>query len=295
MTPPPYYTLLDPPVPTKSVLSDVRINKSIKINHQQELEKLKGFLDSFKNQKLFWIEVTLIDRLYYKNVNQQRPFHRFKRSMEIRKLVKRLKALAIEKELERLYLSFWNAKTLDKCTGKWTFIPSKESIQYTMHRLIGAALILDKLKIVLVETYRANSTLLKLEHFVSLALVFMGICSRMYSLSQAWISQIEGCYQQLYSWSEAFPTGLKQKEYDLFVSTHNLACTRDTMKEARSTFAEQWMTLKSSIHHKTHLETYLANQAVVDKVKEIQKEIGVKSADPLSFDLEEDLGEIVER
>jgi hypothetical protein len=35
---------------------------------------------------------------------------------------------------------------LDKCKLKWNYIPSKESIQYTMHRLIGAALLLDKVK-----------------------------------------------------------------------------------------------------------------------------------------------------
>ncbi|KAG1048741.1 hypothetical protein G6F46_003358 [Rhizopus delemar] len=299
MTPPPYYTLLDPPLPPNLILSNVRINKSVKIDHQDQLDKLKGFVEFFRNQKTFWIEVAVLDRLYYKNLNQQRPFHRFKRSMELRKLIKRLKNLAVDKGLERLYLSFWNVKTLDKCTGNWTFIPSKESIEYSMHRIIGASLILDKLKVVLVETYRANSTLLKLEHFVSLALVYMGLCSRLYSLCQVWLNELEDCYYQLHQWSAAFPTGLKQKHVESFMNSNNLTCKEDTMKKARHTFAEQWMVSKSSIHHKVHLETYLANQAIMDKVKEIQLEVGIKTVDPimgLNQDLDfEDLGEIIER
>lgn len=163
-----------------------------------------------------------------------------------------------------------------------------------MHRIIGASLILDKLKVVLVETYRANSTLLKLEHFVSLALVYMGLCSRLYSLCQVWLNELEDCYYQLHQWSAAFPTGLKQKHVESFMNSNNLTCKEDTMKKARHTFAEQWMVSKSSIHHKVHLETYLANQAIMDKVKEIQLEVGIKTVDPimgLNQDLDfEDLG-----
>ncbi|KAI8971670.1 hypothetical protein BDF20DRAFT_837969 [Mycotypha africana] len=108
--PPPYYTLLDPPLPPHLILSDVRINKKIDIHQDKQLKSLRSFVDLFKERKSFWIEIAVLDRLYYKNLNQQRPFHRFKRSMELRRLVKRLKMMKLEKELERLYRSFWNAK-----------------------------------------------------------------------------------------------------------------------------------------------------------------------------------------
>jgi hypothetical protein len=111
MSIPPYYTILDPPLPTNLVLSNVRINKKIDIDHKAQLDSLKSHVDSFRDRQSFWIEVAVLDRLHYKNLNQQRPFHRFKRGMELRRLVKRLKVLAIDKELERLYLSFWDAKT----------------------------------------------------------------------------------------------------------------------------------------------------------------------------------------
>jgi hypothetical protein len=110
-TPVPYYTILDPPLPPNVVLSDVRINKKIEIDHNQQLKALESYLALFRDRKSFWIEVAVLDRLHYKNMNQQRPFHRFKRSMELRRILKRLKALQIDMEIERLYLSFWNTKT----------------------------------------------------------------------------------------------------------------------------------------------------------------------------------------
>ncbi|KAI8092422.1 uncharacterized protein B0P05DRAFT_577270 [Gilbertella persicaria] len=158
-----------------------------------------------------------------------------------------------------------------------------------MHRLISAALLLDKIKIVALETFRANSTLLKLEHFVSLALVVMGICSRLYKLCHIWVNQIEECYHFLYQWSACFPSGLKNKEQVVFESQHNLHCEADTLKAIRAKYAEETMKYKSSIRHKVHLETFIANQAVVDKVKEV---IQLNDDDELDF---EDLGEVIQR
>ncbi|KAI8971669.1 hypothetical protein BDF20DRAFT_907336 [Mycotypha africana] len=145
-----------------------------------------------------------------------------------------------------------------------------------MHRLIGAALILDKMKVVLVETYRSTSTLLVLEHFVSLAIVSMGICSRLFKLCHLWVNQIEECYYMLYEWSACFPSGFKNKEWKAFTAVHNLVCTKDMLKEARMSFAQDMLKSKSSIQHKVHLETYIANQAVMDKVRMLQKELNLK-------------------
>ncbi|GAA5797894.1 hypothetical protein HPULCUR_003290 [Helicostylum pulchrum] len=293
----PYYTQLNPPLPTNLVLSNVRINKKIDIDHKEQLERLRSYLTMFRERQPFWIEVAVLDRLHYKNLNQQRPFHRFKRGMEVRRLVKRLKVLAMDKEMERLYLTFWNAKTLEKCTGNSNYIPSKECIQYTMHRLIGAALILDKLKVALIETYRANSTLLRLEHFVSMAIVYMGICSRLYHLSHIWVNQIEECYHMLFKWSQCFPSGFKQKDEKAFAASNNLVCEADTLKLARIQFAQNTIRSKSSYQHKIHLESYMANPAVIAKVQEIKDEFNIKSNDDNDDDMMdfEDLGEVIQR
>lgn len=61
----------------------------------------------------------------------------------------------------------------------------------------------------------------------------------------------------------------------MFTAQHNLECDADTLKSARTQYAQNTLKSKSSIQHKVHLETYLANQSVVDKVKSIQKEYGI--------------------
>lgn len=108
---PPYYTQLQPSLPEVLSLSNVRIDKKIDMDHNAQLQSLKSKVDLFNDRTNFWIEASTLDRLHYKNMNQQRPFKRFQRGMEVRRLVKRIKSLAIDKELERLYLSFYNAKS----------------------------------------------------------------------------------------------------------------------------------------------------------------------------------------
>jgi hypothetical protein len=77
------------------------------IDHNAQLESLKSKVDLFNDRSRFWLEVSTIERLHYKNINQQRPFQRFHKSIEVRRVLKRIKALALDKELERLYKSFW--------------------------------------------------------------------------------------------------------------------------------------------------------------------------------------------
>jgi hypothetical protein len=98
----------------------------------------------------------------------------------------------------------------------------------------------------------------------------MGTCSRLYKLSHIWLNQIEECYHFLYNWSLCFPSGFKQKEENKFLLSNNLHCEQDTLKAARSTFAQQMKNLKRSNQHKIHLETYIANPITIDKVQELK-------------------------
>lgn len=97
----------------------------------------------------------------------------------------------------------------------------------------------------------------------------MGSCSRLYKLSHIWSSQIEECYHFLYNWSLCFPSGYKQKEGDQFRLANNLHCEADTLKIARSKFAQQMKKLKRSSQHKTHLETYIANPIGIELENDI--------------------------
>ncbi|KAI8380187.1 hypothetical protein BD560DRAFT_347885 [Blakeslea trispora] len=281
----PYYAQRQPPIPPNPILSNVRINKQIDMDHESQLKSLRSFVDLFSDTQPFWVEVAVLDRIHYKNMNQQRQFHRFKRGMELRRLIKRLKSLHLPKEMERLYLSFWNGASSD--TSRPNYIPSKESVYYTLHRLISAALLLDKIKVVTLETFRANATLLKLEHFVSLAMVVMGICSRLYKLAHVWINQLEECYHLLYRWSACFPSGLKQKDQAAYDSQHKIACTADTFSIVRSQYTKTTQSQKASLQFPVHLESLIASQAVKEKLIETEPND--------AYDEDEDLGEVIQR
>lgn len=95
----------------------------------------------------------------------------------------------------------------------------------------------------------------------------------------------------LYTWSSCFPSGLKVKEQHAFEENNNLKCDQDTLKQARTKYSNDILAQKSSIQHKTHLESYLVNQTIVDKMKAIQKEQGIKNDVSFVDDMDfEDLG-----
>lgn len=146
----------------------------------------------------------------------------------------------------------------------------------------------------LLETYRANSTLLKLEHFVSMALVYMGICSRLYVLSHDLLTELNECYQMLLRWSKSFPSGFRHKEKLEFHAANDLECDRGTLKRARNQFAENRLKSKSCDQHKIHLESYMANPTVMEKVLELKKELNIdKNADDELKELEDLGGNII--
>lgn len=120
----------------------------------------------------------------------------------------------------------------------------------------------------------------------------MGICSRLYKLSHIWLSQIEECYHFLYQWSLCFPSGMKQKDEKVFLLSNNLHCEPDTLKSARAKYSQELTRLKSSSQHKIHLETYVVNPTIMEKVQELSSNLndlknGEDSDDLMDF---EDLG-----
>ncbi|KAI8391265.1 uncharacterized protein BYT42DRAFT_556228 [Radiomyces spectabilis] len=293
---PPSYSLLYAPLPSVRTLPDVRINKKVDVDHDQYLTRLGKLCKGFGSRRQFWIDVTILDRLHYKNINQHRHFSRFRRAAEARRLIKRFKSLQIDKIVTNFYLAFWDASNLQQCTGKWNYIPSKEFSEYTMHRLIAAALVLDKLQMVLIETYREHTTLLRLEHFVSLAVVYMSVTSRLYTLTHTWVKQIEECYDMLQKWHEAFPYGMKQKAQAAFFEKTNQKCSVSTFREAREKALKHASNERISSKHPIHLATEMILQSVqsqptlMETAKSIAAEHGVE--EQMDF---EDLGEIIQR
>lgn len=107
----------------------------------------------------------------------------------------------------------------------------------------------------------------------------MGICSRLYKLSHVWLSQIDECYHLLYQWSLCFPSGMKTKDEKKFLLSNNLHCEADTLKAARSKYAQDLKKQKSSNRRKVHLETYVANPANIEIVQEASNDVNDSNAE----------------
>ncbi|KAI9244013.1 hypothetical protein BDA99DRAFT_529542 [Phascolomyces articulosus] len=233
----PAYTMLNPPLPTVTVLPNNRIDKKKStINHNKNVKRLTDLVKLMEKKK-FWVEVAVLDRLHYKYTNAQRSFPRFRIVAQARQLIKRLKVLKIDKVLTQFYLTFWNVKTLEKCQGPWNYIPTKEFAEYTMQRIISATLILDKLQAMLMKAFNEQTKTLKMGHWGALMLVYMGTTSRLYRLSHTWVNELQQCYDLIQPWHLAFASGYKAKQPKPDI---NQTCLPSTFTNARQESLESW-------------------------------------------------------
>ncbi|KAI7859387.1 hypothetical protein BDC45DRAFT_214163 [Circinella umbellata] len=136
-------------------------------------------------------------------------------------------------------MSFWNVKSLEKCQGPWNFIPTKEFAEYTMHRIIAATLVLDKLQAMLMKAFNEQTKTLKVGHWGSLMLVYMGTLSRLYRLSHTWVNELKQCYDLIQPWHLAFASGYKAKQPNPHQHIDQV-CLSSTMTDARQEAIESW-------------------------------------------------------
>ncbi|CAO3641205.1 unnamed protein product [Cunninghamella echinulata] len=239
--------------PGQQMLNKEHLDKT---NHKEclnNLEQLNKLQLSFSQQKKFWVEVSILDCLNYKNRNQHCHFHKFKRTSEVRRLLQRFKRVDISKHLTEFYRLFWHNNEIKKCKGDFTTIPTKEHCEYILEKVIITSIIMDKLLIVLVEAYREYMTFLQLEHFVSMVIVHMGIFARLYSITHKWINELKECYHLVYSWYQITPYGTKSIE-----STKSYTLT--TFDNERE-IANQWNENRISYKKPIHFESYLVNSS----------------------------------
>ncbi|KAI9309040.1 hypothetical protein BJ944DRAFT_246045 [Cunninghamella echinulata] len=246
--------------PDQRILNKEHLDKADHKECLNNLEQLNKLQLSFSQQKKFWIEVSILDRLNYKNRNQHRHFHRFKRTSEVRRLLQRFKRADISKHLTEFYRLFWHNNEIKKCKGDFATIPTKEYCEYILERLIITSIIMDKLLVVLVEAYREYMTFLQLEHFVSMVIVHMGIFARLYSITHKWINELKECYHLVYLWYQITPNGTKSIE-----STKPYTLT--TFDNERE-IANQWNENRISYKNPIHFESYLVNSSTITNLNE---------------------------
>ncbi|KAI8580797.1 hypothetical protein K450DRAFT_236018 [Umbelopsis ramanniana AG] len=256
------------------------------------MRKLSAFVKASRKQD-FWLELAIWDRIYYKNVNQHRQSHYFKKFGEVRRLMKRLKEINPSAEVAKLYTSFYNETPLAKCKGNPTTSPTLEYANYSLHRIISAALLIDRIQVLSIETYRAHQHLLNKKYFIPLTLVIMGLCSRTFLTCKQWGVEIDDYYDLMIDWKQKFPTDTKN------TSLSYSDIDKTTMKQARKKASGEFSQRRISEFKPVHLEsgnvsadireTFL-DTSIEDTVSRIAKENGLKGDIAM-----EDYGEILTR
>lgn len=73
----PAYSLLQLERPKQRFLPRAQVEKKKRSNHDKTLKRLANAQKLF-TKKAFWIDVAILDRMYYKLINSQRMFPRFR-------------------------------------------------------------------------------------------------------------------------------------------------------------------------------------------------------------------------
>ncbi|GAB5588352.1 hypothetical protein Unana1_03252 [Umbelopsis nana] len=244
------YTVLDRDIPECPVriVSTAYTDKRSESVYAAKLRQLLVFVRLFRKQD-FWTELAVWDRIYYKNVNQHRQSRYFKKFGEVRKLMKRLKDVNPSSEISKLYTSFYDESPLAKCKGPNTSSPTIEYANYSLHRIISATLLLDRIQVTCIETYRAHQHLLNKKYFLPLTLVIMGLCSRTFSTCKSWAAELEEFYEFLIEWKADFPADpknsvLSYKDID-----------KDSLGNGRRKAFKEFCSQRTSEFQPVHLES----------------------------------------
>ncbi|KAH8554991.1 hypothetical protein BGW37DRAFT_420400, partial [Umbelopsis sp. PMI_123] len=106
-----------------------------------------------------------------------------------------------------------------------------------LHRIISAALLLDRIQVLSIETYRAHQHLLNKKYFIPLTLVIMGLCSRMYLTCKQWGVEIDDFYDFMMEWKQNFPSDAKNAS--LSYQDIDAATLKQARKQASVDFNHQ--------------------------------------------------------
>ncbi|KAG0235796.1 hypothetical protein B0O80DRAFT_500550 [Mortierella sp. GBAus27b] len=176
-------------------------------DHEKNLQHLLTFQKHFQ-RRIFWDECAILERIYYKNKSQHRRAGYFQRLCECRRLVSRIKELDIAGLMDELVKKFYSGRSLKviaETSDRWDSIPHRSTIAFTSTRIIGAILLHQKIQSTLHEAYGAFYQLMSKTQFMPLALIAIGLCSRLSVMSKAWTTELVDCYELLVPWMRLFP------------------------------------------------------------------------------------------
>ncbi|RIA90700.1 hypothetical protein C1645_822997 [Glomus cerebriforme] len=151
-----------------------------------------------------WDEANILERLYYKNKNQHQRAGYFRKIIEVRKVLKRIKEMEINELMSEFMGTFYSTK-IGKIRSTWDQVPSQEMVIFIMNRLIGIVLLMNKALNIYSDAFNTFNILLRQTEFMSFALACLAILARLNILTRVILEEIKRCYGLLRNWVECFP------------------------------------------------------------------------------------------
>ncbi|RKO89283.1 hypothetical protein BDK51DRAFT_26637 [Blyttiomyces helicus] len=141
---PPHNTRLLPPPPPPPAIPRAQIPSPPARSDADLARQLNSHRREFA-RKEFWTEAATIDRLRYKNHSQHRGSMHFGKIMEVRRLLGRLRELALEGVMDGI-LDVMHPNRNKRTQGRWEFLPARPAMNHALVRLVGGRLLVDKVR-----------------------------------------------------------------------------------------------------------------------------------------------------
>ena len=163
-------------------------------------EIYKQYTTSFKyitHQPLLKSELFVVEKLLYKNKNQQKATDYYQKLKGISRLYKKYNGLEIEKWLTDLI------KAMTPVKGEsWEKIPNKKSTHIVLQKLLQGHILMSNALIKLKDCFIAFQNQVKMTYFMAMSLVCIGSISRIHHLTLKLMENIKTVYELLFRTSQ---------------------------------------------------------------------------------------------
>ncbi|KAJ3265416.1 hypothetical protein HK104_006299, partial [Borealophlyctis nickersoniae] len=159
----------------------------------------KGFA-----RKEFWAEVHVLDRIRYKNEKQHRTGGYFKKLLAVKRILRRLQELALDKLIDDL-LDIMQPSRTKKSMGRWEYLPQRQYFAYMLVRLMGAYAVLTKMSGLIRTAYLSFQSVASQTYFMAFSLVSMSSLARLHLLGKQMRKDVSDCYDLVWMWMGHVP------------------------------------------------------------------------------------------
>ncbi|RKP05860.1 hypothetical protein THASP1DRAFT_32309 [Thamnocephalis sphaerospora] len=150
--------------------------------HGQHYAQLRRLIRTIPAEAVL-AELDTLEKVHQRNWNQHRRAVHYRGVIEVRRLGKRLRELGIHTILQRLSQGLYQARTRpNQGPMRWNNVPAREWMYWAAARCYGGIRLMDKMLSALESCHLQMQTLLSQTYFMSLALVFIGIVGRLWTL-----------------------------------------------------------------------------------------------------------------